>query len=296
MIGAGAIGGVAAAALVDAGHRPTVCVRTPIDSLVVEAGGRSRTVPVDIVADPAAVAAADWVLVTVKAQDTAGAGPWLERLCGPDTVVVVLQNGIGHRRRVAPWVGPARVLPALVYVAAERVGPGRVAHHAGSKVVVPDDADGRSFADLLAGSVLDVVLEADLVTEEWRKLLSNVVANPITALTMRRLDVMRDPGIEPLGRRILDEAVAVGRAEGADIGPQDVDAIFERYRAYSAGAPSGSSMYYDRLAGRRLEYADLTGALVEAAGRHGIPVPFNEAVLALLAALDRGDPARRDAT
>jgi 2-dehydropantoate 2-reductase len=45
-------------------------------------------------------------------------------------------------------------------------------------------------------------------------------------------------------------------------------------------------MLYDRLAGRRLEIDPLTGALVRAAARHGLPVPLNGAVLALLTGLD----------
>ena len=49
----------------------------------------------------------------------------------------------------------------------------------------------------------------------------------------------------------------------------------------------GSSMLYDRLAGRPLEHEFITGAVVSAAARHGIAVPLNEALLALLRALDR---------
>ena len=62
--------------------------------------------------------------------------------------------------------------------------------------------------------------------------------------------------------------------------------MVERYDTLSPA--SGSSMLYDRLAGRPLEYDALTGAVVRMAGRHGIPVPLNCAMLALLEALDEG--------
>ncbi|MEM9515596.1 MAG: ketopantoate reductase C-terminal domain-containing protein [Actinomycetota bacterium] len=48
----------------------------------------------------------------------------------------------------------------------------------------------------------------------------------------------------------------------------------------------GSSMGYDREAGRPLEFDALTGAIVRAGQRHGIPTPGNQLVLALLATLD----------
>ena len=51
------------------------------------------------------------------------------------------------------------------------------------------------------------------------------------------------------------------------------------------GPEAGTSMLYDRLAGRPLEHEALTGALVEAADRHGIPVPVNRTLLALLSAV-----------
>jgi 2-dehydropantoate 2-reductase len=43
-------------------------------------------------------------------------------------------------------------------------------------------------------------------------------------------------------------------------------------------------MLYDRLAGRPLEHEYITGAVVRAAEQHGITVPLNRAMLALLRA------------
>jgi 2-dehydropantoate 2-reductase len=48
----------------------------------------------------------------------------------------------------------------------------------------------------------------------------------------------------------------------------------------------GTSMYFDRLAGRTLEVEALTGAIVAAGERHGIATPLNRALLALLRAVN----------
>ncbi len=50
----------------------------------------------------------------------------------------------------------------------------------------------------------------------------------------------------------------------------------------------GTSMYFDMLAGRRLEVEALTGAVVAAGERHGIATPLNRALLALLRAISDG--------
>jgi 2-dehydropantoate 2-reductase len=54
----------------------------------------------------------------------------------------------------------------------------------------------------------------------------------------------------------------------------------------------GTSMYFDRLAGRRLEVDALTGAVVAAGERRGIAAPINRALLALLRAVsDAASPS-----
>ena len=59
-------------------------------------------------------------------------------------------------------------------------------------------------------------------------------------------------------------------------------ATLEFYAGF--GPDAHTSMLDDRLAGRPTEHDEITGAVVRAADRHGVDVPLNRAVLALLAA------------
>ncbi|MCF4128876.1 2-dehydropantoate 2-reductase [Methylobacterium sp. SyP6R] len=283
VIGSGGIGGYLAGALERAGRDVTLCVRTPFDRLVVTDASGEREVPVRIVADPAEVGAADWVLVTTKAQDTASAEPWFRTLVGPRTRVVVVQNGVGQAERARPHLPPGvTVLPAIIYCSVERTAPGRITHHGSTKMTVPAGPDGAAFAELFSGTPFEITQEADFVTVAWRKLLSNAVVNPITALTLRRIVVFNDPAIRDLARGLMDEVIRVANAEGARLTDEDATRILDSYGRISGDG--GSSMLYDRLAGRPLEHAHLTGAVVAAAERHGIAVPLNRAILALAGA------------
>ncbi|MGH8920090.1 MAG: 2-dehydropantoate 2-reductase [Actinomycetes bacterium] len=288
VIGAGAIGGVLAWAASRAGHDVEVCVRRPIDGLDVESGGEVHPVPVKVRTDPAEVGPAAWVLLTTKVFDTASTAPWLARSCTPDTVVVAAQNGVGHVERVGAYMPAGRVLPALAYLAAERTGPGRVVFHSGRRLVVPAGPDGAAFADLLRPDVLDVRQVDDFTTAVWRKLLGNVAANPITALTTRRIDVMADPGVEDLSRRLMGECVRVAQAAGAALDEGDVDRAVRGLELYRTNGSSGSSMLYDRLAGLPLEHEELNGVVVAEGARLGVPTPDNTLILTLLRALDAG--------
>jgi 2-dehydropantoate 2-reductase len=286
VIGAGAIGGYLAARLALAGREVTLCARSVLPELVLESGGKRQTAPVAIATDPQAQVRADWVFLATKAQDTAGAAAWLSRLCAAGTTLVVVQNGIEQEAGVAPFAAGAAILPALAYAGAERVAPGHIRHHSGSSLVVPKGEAGSGLAALFAGSGVGVRQSEDFLTHSWMKLLGNLVANPVTTLTMRRMEVVRDPGIRELALRLLEEGAAVGRACGAKLAEGQAQGTLDELSGYSPSG--GTSMLYDRLAGRPLEHEFLTGAVVRAAARHGIDAPLNRAILALLGALSEG--------
>jgi 2-dehydropantoate 2-reductase len=284
VIGSGAVGTVAASAAEQAGLDVVICARPPAGGpLVLELDAQERRLAAPLITDPDKARPVDWVLLATKAQQSPQAEPWLSRLCHPGTVVVVMQNGVDHVERVAPLAGGATVLPALVYVAVERVAQGRVVHRRGRRVVVPAGRAGRAFADLMKASWLEIVEDPDFRTAAWRKLLGNVAANPVTALTGRRMGVLSDPEIRELFHVLIAEAVAVGIAEGAKLGPEDVPATMAFYGQF--GDDDGTSMLYDRLAGRELENELLSGAITRLGRQHGVPTPANQTLYALLGAL-----------
>jgi 2-dehydropantoate 2-reductase len=287
VIGPGAIGGAFAAAAWQAGERDdgreiVLCARRRFGQLVVTRDG-SDPVVVDapVRTDPSTVGSpADWVFLAVKAHQTGGARDWLRALAGPATVVVVLQNGVEHRERVEPLAGDAMVLPAVVRCPAEAIAPGRVRLHGQPQVSVPDDVNGRALARLLDGGA-EVSLTADFTTEMWRKLCENAVAG-LMVLTGRRAAMFRRADVAALARDYALECVAVARAEGARLADSVADTVVSDFAAMSADR--GSSIVFDREAGRPLEWEARNGVVRRAGARHGIPTPVSDVLVPLLAA------------
>jgi 2-dehydropantoate 2-reductase len=287
VVGLGGVGGGAAGSLAAAGrHDIMACTRQSIARFTLERAEGPVEAPLRILADPAQAKPVDWVLVCTKTHQTAATGPWLARLCTPATRVAVLQNGIDHIVRVSPLVGGATIVPVLVYYNGERLAPDRVRiRHAGSfDAVVADDDPGRAFVDLFEGTPLRIIRSGDFATLAWRKLLINAVANPITALTLQRQAVLRRSDIQDLCRGILDEAVAAARAEGVKLAEDETARTIATLENFSGEL--GTSMYFDRLAGHRVEVEALTGAIVAAGDRHGMAMPLNRALLTLLRAIN----------
>lgn len=288
MVGVGSVGGYFAAEVRRAGYEVTLCVRTQFDQLVVETGGEEVTVDAQVCEDPAEVSVHDWVLLSVKAHQTEAATPWLSALCGPSTVLVVLQNGVEHVERVGPLVPDTEVLPTVVRYGGEALAPGRIRHHTYGHLYVPDIEAGRRLADLFAGSAIEVKPTAEFDKEAWSKLVINVAANSIPAITQQRFPVFRRPDVADLARSLMLECIDVAASVGVILDP----ALAESEVARLAELPDdvGSSMLYDRLAGRPLEYDALNGAVVRVGHRHGVSTPLNSSMVALLGAISDGSP------
>lgn len=282
IIGPGAIGATVAAWLAQVpGHAVSLCVRTPVEELVIETpGGAIRATP-HILADPAQAQPVDWVLVATKTYDVAAAARWLAPLTGANTRIAILQNGVEHRANFAGHVAADRLVPVIVDIPAERSAPGRVHQHRYGTLTVPDDAAGRAFVALFAGTPIDAQTTPDFITVAWRKLAINS-SGIIHTLIDKPFGITQDEGVADAIRVLVAECRAVGLAEGADLPATLPDEIVAYYRAQAPGLRN--SMHNDRLAGRPMELDARDGVIVRLGEKHGVPTPAHRMLVALLRA------------
>lgn len=285
VVGPGAIGTTVAAALHEVGHTPLVCGRTPRDrlQLVTEDG----TIEVDraVRTDPADVhAPVDLVLLAVKATQLDGAAAWLGALCSPETMVVVLQNGVEQVEMVQPLVGGATVLSAVVRFPAEAQSDGSVRLRGDARLTLPA-VDSELVVEAFAGSRVAVETAGDFTTVAWRKLLQNAVAG-LEVLTGRRAGMFHRDDIGALALAYLEECLAVARAAGARLDDPVPAEVLDTFRAYPADL--GTSILADRVAGRPLEWRVRNDVVRRIGGQHGIPTPISDVLVPLLAAAGDG--------
>lgn len=287
LIGPGAIGCVAAAALVESGHDVLACARTPFEHVVLRSrDAEIARVAVRVVTDASGATHAEWVLVCTKVHQTPSAAEWLRATVGEGTRVAVLQNGVEHERNVAPFVpSGTTIVPVVVRSPARRTAPGVVTLEGGAAFSAPDNDAGRAFAALFAGSRVNASVTADFLTDAWSKLCLNAANGAIMALTERNLDVMREPRVADLARALIRECIAVGRAEGAKLEDALADELVAKMAASPNAETRGNSMYYDRVAGQTMEWDARNGVIVRLGARHGIATPVSETLVALLSAI-----------
>ena len=116
-LGAGALGSAIGGALAEAGADVTLINRRQehVDAinrvgLTLREQGADRNVKVKAATSPAGLGPSDLVVVLVKSMHTHEAIRDATSLVGPDTVVLSLQNGLGHEDILAEVLGRDRVL------------------------------------------------------------------------------------------------------------------------------------------------------------------------------------------
>lgn len=280
LIGPGAIGGAVAGGLVSNGHEVAIAARTPFDELRVEHPDGEVSAPAWCVPEPDETLDPVAVVVAVKAHQTAGAADWLAAATSAGAPVYVLQNGVEQEATVRPFVGPdVRVLPTVVNLPAQRVGPGHVRVTGGANLTAPATGDDTLGA-LLDGSFVRLRAVDDWQTPAWIKLMMNASLGGVGALTRRDNRVFTDGEARALGEALMEEVAAVGRAEGAEI-PDDLPAqMIDRVQAAAGG--HASSIVVDRRNGNPTEWEVRNAAVGRIGRRHGIATPLNDLITTLI--------------
>ena len=272
-------------------HRVFACVRNAPSPLTIEGSFGKVTGEAEWFDHPERVPRADWVFIAVKTYQSGAAAVWLPYLLAGNSRLLILQNGVDAAERWQPAHPNGVVLPTVIYTNSKKLGPGHFRHlRPEYDLAVPPGDTARELVELFRGTAIRVEEEPEFLTAAWRKFLVNLVANPLTALVGHGIGALRSPQMEELAVQLLEEAGAVGRAEGAKLEPGIAKEVLQWMKGFPAD--TGTSMLEDRQAGRQLEWDALTGTAVRLGRKHGIAMPVNQMVLALLRA---SNPASKPA-
>jgi 2-dehydropantoate 2-reductase len=309
VIGAGAIGGLLAAKLADAGEEVGVVARGAQLKAIREHGLVLRQEDRDIVARVAAsdriadLGEPDLIVLGMKAHQVAAVAPEVGSSLGPRTLVLTAQNGIpwwyffkhgGPREGVrlqsvdpggviADHLPIDRVIATVVYPAAEIERPGVIRHVEGNRFSLAEIDGAKSerisaISEIFGGAGFKAPVVTDVRTEIWTKLVGNLSLNPISALTHATLqDICRYPKTRALAMEMMREALAV--AEGFGIRLRI--SLEKRIAGAEAVGAHKTSMLQDVENGRALEADALIGSVIELARMADVATPHIDAIYAV---------------
>jgi 2-dehydropantoate 2-reductase len=314
VVGAGAIGGLLAIKLAQAGHDVTVIARGPNLEAIQKNGfqfiaedGSTSTVQLKATHVIAEAGPQDLVILGMKAHQVAPIVKELEALYQDNTMVLTAQNGIpwwyfskhggAYEGRVLESVDPGglisqhlpieRVVGTVVYPAAEIIAPGVLKHIEGNRFSLAEiDNSVTPRIELLSKTFKEAGFKSpvisDIRSELWTKLWGNLSLNPISALTHATLvDICQFPLTRELVQQMMTEAQLVGEKLGISFRVS----LEKRIAGAEAVGAHKTSMLQDVEAGRAIEKDALIGSVIELGKIVEIPTPHINAVYACISLL-----------
>ena len=225
IVGAGAIGGVTGAHLIQAGHDVTFVdldaehvATMNRDGLQIEGVRGEFRVPVRAITPDRLARPLGTVILAVKAMHTEAATRQIVPVLAPDGYVVSLQNGL-NEETIAAIVGPDRTVGAHINWAADYLGPGRIVHGGEGSFYV-GELDGRATSRLQELHDTFSAFTETLMTDNiWGYLWSKhclASINYFTALADADVaDILAGEGHRRTAIALVGESIAVAERSGA---------------------------------------------------------------------------------
>ena len=313
VLGAGSIGAYVGGALIAAGAdvmligRARMCEQVALHGLTIsDMDGRNSSLSAAQVhcgEDPAELAGAALVLVTVKSADTEGVAHLLAQYAAPDALVVSLQNGIGNADVLRRALPGRTVLAGMVPFNVVQLPGSRFHRGTEGSLMVEASPALAPWLPMFEVAGLPLVQRTDFVAVQWGKLLMNL-NNPVNALSGLPLKAqLSDRDYRRCLALLIDEALHALAAAGiapAQIGKVPPTRLSRLMRlpnwlftrvassALRIDPEARSSMWEDLQAGRRTEIDYLNGAVVALAEKFGLDAPANRRIVALVHQAQQG--------
>jgi 2-dehydropantoate 2-reductase len=291
IIGAGAIGSFYGSLLARAGQQVSMVVRS--DYEVVKANGidvestlgRWNFKPNHVVKTATDYPEqADFVILSTKVTDDIDRVELIRAAIKPETVIVLIQNGIAIEQEIAQAFPDNVLISGLAFVCVTRTKPGYVEHIAYGRLVFGDYPQGISdktteISAMFDESGVQSVTTDNIVTARWQKTVWNAPFNPISVLS-NGLDTQSVLSTqESYVRAIMSEVTEIAKAVGHPLRDDIVDLNIDSTRKMPAYK---TSMLIDFEHGRSMETEAILGNAVRAGQSAGISTPYLSSLYALM--------------
>jgi 2-dehydropantoate 2-reductase len=333
IVGAGAVGGYTGAHMVKAGEDVTFIDPWPAHVDHMQQHGLRVTHAIDVPEFQVAVHAlhvtdaqrlaketpVDIAFVCMKSYDTGWATMLIRQYLAPDGYVVSLQNCM-NEETIAGVVGWGKTLGCIASsITVNLPEPGHIHRGAGKggtahTVFRTGEVHGRITERVQEVCHLVAYADSAKVTsnlwgERWSKLVTNAMANGISACTgLTSSEILHNEPIRHFSTRVGSEAIRIGQAlgyqlediyhlapetiaragEGDEAAMRTCDA--ERLRqSKRTAAEQRPSMGQDMQKGRRTEIEFLNGLIVREGEKAGLPCRANAVLTDLVKRVERGE-------
>jgi 2-dehydropantoate 2-reductase len=306
ILGTGALGGFYGARLCRAGADVHFLLHSDFEyvrehGLVIDSKDGDFVLPrVQAYRDVRDMPPCDVAVVALKATQNHLLPTLLPPVLADDSVVLLMQNGLGGEEEAARAAPGHAVLAGLCFLCSNKVGPGHIRHldygsvrlaeYTASSAPAGVSDRMRGIAQDFTSAGIKVDIKEDLVLARWQKLVWNVPMSGLSVvLDADTQALMTDPHTRALAEDIMHEVVAGARACGRHIHDSFVRKMIDMTVAMP---PYRASMKIDFDEHKPMVVEAIYGNPLRAARTAGAAMPLVETLYRQLKFLD--DTSKRD--
>lgn len=300
VVGAGAIGALFGSALASQGVRVSVVCRSEYEQVRCNGYhirsallGEHRFQPHRVLRHVAECdTPPDYLILTVKVLEGVDRAALIKPAVGPDTVIVLIENGVAIEEEIAAAFPRNELLSCLAIVGVSRTGGGAIHHQAFGSLTLgryPTGTTPRAtrLAAWFEAAGIGCKLTDRIVTARWQKAIWNATLNPISIMggVLDTAAILRTPRDREFVRRAMQEVCAVAAAAGHPMPAGIADQMIEKTQAMPAYK---TSMALDYESGRPMELEAILGNTVRVGRDAGVAMPTLETLYALAKMIEAG--------
>ena len=256
----------------------------------LEENGEDHIYRPKAVTDTSALPEMDLIILFVKALFSRAALNGNRNLIGKDTYLMTLQNGSGHEDILGEFVAKERIIIGTTEDQGTILGMAHIRHGGtgGTNLgmLTPDD-EGMlpKLKETLDQCGFRARIHENIQQLIWNKLFVNVALSAVTAvLNVKMGYIAQNPNAFALSAQLLHEAVTVAHAMGLEA---DEAHLLQEIKETSERVPEGiTSICADLSAGRKTEVDTISGSIVRAGEKAGVPTPNHSFMVALIHAME----------
>lgn len=291
IIGTGAVGGYYGGRLANAGHDVHFLLHSDYEYVrengfhVESCNGSFHLPSPNVYRSVHDMPQADVVIVALKTTRNALLAELLPPLLHPQTLVLLIQNGIGLEPDVQKMFPGLWLAAGLAFICSAKTGPGQVSHQCYGHINIGNYScpDARTMEQLIADFNASGIKAAEVEYHEarWKKAVWNMPFNGMTVVMDAQTDkLLQNPSTMALIRRQMLEVIGAARA----LGVQNIDESFADRMIQNTldMVPYSPSMKLDHDFHRPMEIDYLYTRAIAEAHKAGFAMPCLEMLEAQL--------------
>ena len=260
------------------------------DGVILQENGTDVSYHPIAVTSAVEIGEVDLVILFVKSLFSRVALSCNQEMIGEQTYIMTLQNGGGHEDIISEFVSKDRIIIGTTEDNGAVLAPGYVKHGGSGKTNIGMLVeDTNEYLEKLKATFnlcgFVAVIHDNIQELIWSKLFTNVSLSVLTGVLQVNMGyIAQNTHAWFMTQRLVKEAVEVSR--GLGIAFDEVE-ILENIKSVSMNNPNGyTSIYADLRDGRRTEVDTISGFVVKASKKCGVPAPTHEFIVEMVHAME----------